>query len=369
MRRKPFAIGLLAGFGAMLLGTLVSRDTRDNIDPPAIISQGRKPSEKKEDQINKIIDPSQQLNTENTLCKNIYRIICGKTGETRDPTGVVRPDMDGELRALRLYQEILQAHKDWTSPQADEELVKTIYTPARRGRMESAFRWVKHTLEKMISEQPASVFTAAEKRQLRRRLEKTKLELPPPATVYEDEPDLFTKNEIYYERTLDGEMRIRIGGAYFLTVKSWFNMVFTLAHEFGHAIDPCEVRSMGFSFPAYDQLAACFVREGYIVTRKTRLECGQDDQLSESFADWLAVRVASEALKAFATEFHGPQLATAAINTVRDLCEENGDLADDENHPLPEVRIGKIFGLNPKVREILGCLPLQKEYCGWTSRK
>ena len=304
-----------------------------------------------------------------SLCNSFYGTICKKSGESRDPTGIVRPDIEGEIEALRIYEEIIRQHRDWTSDQVDEELVKVIYTPERRGRIESAFRWVRQTLERVIDRERRTVFTAQEKTMLKQRIRGTRLELPPPAALYADEPDIFTKNEVFYERTMDGQTRMRVGGAYLFTSKSWFNVIFTLAHEFGHAIDPCELRSAGLSFPAYDRLTACFLQFGWVPLHKDRsTECGENDQLSEIFADWLAVRVTAAALKTFATEFHATQLVGAAVNAVRDLCEQDDPQleVDLTNHPAPQFRIESIFGRNPKVREILGCGPAPgSEYCSF----
>ena len=36
--------------------------------------------------------------------------------------------------------------------------------------------------------------------------------------------------------------------------------------------------------------------EGLVARRESRTECGQRDQLSETFADWIAVQVTAEAL-------------------------------------------------------------------------
>lgn len=308
------------------------------------------------------------------FCNQLYRNICGRRGVTRDPTGAVRPDVDGELQALRAYEEIIHKHPDWDSERVDEELVKLIYTPKRRARIESAYRWVQGAIERYLELRPDSVFTAAEKQQLKARIRGTELQLPPPVSVYADEPDLFTKNDVFYERTSDGKTRMRVGGAYILNAKSWFNLVFTMAHEFAHAIDPCELRSANLAMPAYGRLSSCFVSTGVIAAGPGRLECGENDQLSETFADWLAVQVVSEALTAFATEFHGQQLINAATNSVRDLCEQDdGPELDLGQHPSPETRIERIFGHHPKVRELLGCGPVgadaparaAPEYCGF----
>jgi hypothetical protein len=301
-------------------------------------------------------DPLATHDPMHDACTNLYQVVCRNKGTTRDPTGYVRPDVEGELITLRQYEEIIHDHPDWSSEQVDEALAEQIYTPKNRNRIESAFRWVKHATEKYIDEQPDSVFNAHEKKLLKSRIRHVVLELPPPVTLYADEPDLMTKNDVFYERTADGHIRMRVGGAYFVTSRSWFNMIFTVAHELGHSIDPCEIRSQRWSFPAYDRLTACFLKTKLVAVPKNRYECGPNDQLSEAFADWLGAQITAEALKSFATEFHGPPLLSAVTNSVRDLCEEEGvDDLDEEFHPTPEVRIAKIFGHNPVLREVLGC--------------
>jgi hypothetical protein len=291
-------------------------------------------------------------------CTNMYHAVCDRRGETRDPTGVVAPDIEGELEALKLYQGIIHDHPDWSSEQVDEELAQQIYTPHRRARIQSAFKWVRREIVRYIEKQPDGVFNRREKNQLEKKLAKTELQLPPPATIYSDEPDLLTKNDIFYERTFDGGQRLRFGGAYFFSNKSWYNIVFTLGHELAHSIDPCEVRSERLSFPAYDRLTACFMTEGLVSMKKTRDECGENDQLSETFADWMAVQITYEALAQLSTEFRGPQLLNATTNAVRDLCEQESDAdeeLDTEFHPAPPIRIQRIFGDNPSIRGLLHC--------------
>jgi hypothetical protein len=308
-------------------------------------------------------------NANEQFCSQLYKSICGRRGTTRDPTGIVRPDVDGELQALRTYEEVIHKHPDWNSEQVDEELVKTIFTPKRKERIERAYNWVRNQLELFIDAQGATTFSADEKTRLKARVHGTVLQLPPPVSVYGDEPDLFTKNDVFYERVSDGTTRMRVGGAYVLNAKSWFNLIFTMAHEFAHAIDPCELRSAGLSIEAYSRLSSCFVANGLVANRPGRQECGDNDQLSETFADWMAVHVVSEALKTFATEFRGPQLIGAATNSVRDLCDQDdGGEFDDTLHPSPEVRIERIFGRNPLVREVLGCSAASTPYCDFDYR-
>ena len=271
--------------------------------------------------------------------------------------------MDGEIQVLRLYEEIIRQHPQFTSDQVDEELVKQVYTPKRQARLEGAFRWAQNRITRFIERQSTQVFSTEQKKVLKDRVNRILFQLPPPASVYADEPDLFTKTDIYYERVLDGTLRLRVGGAYLYTVKSWFNMVFTFAHEIAHAIDPCEMKSIQTNFTAYDRLTSCFIQNQIMPARKPGQECGESDQLSETFADWMAAQVVGEALTKFATEFDRTQLLHSVINSVRDLCEQDESLRESDNtvHPSPEIRIEKIFGQSPVVRKVLGCDPAVPE--------
>lgn len=291
------------------------------------------------------------------ICKDIYSLVCSKRGSRRDPTGIVRSNLEGEQLAANLYQKLLELHPDWESEQIDQKFIEQVYTQKVRNRVGSAYQWVQATLIKMIERQPERIFTAQEKEQLKLRLMRTALDLPTSESPYLDEPDLLTKSDAFYESLANHQMRLRIGGAYPLSVTSWFNLVFTIAHELAHSIDPCEVRLVHLSYPAYDRLGACFMRQGLIATRQDRSECVHQDQLSETFADWMAVQVSVEALHQFGTEFKGPQLLSAVINSVNDLCEEDTSLYEEniDFHPPARVRINQIFGKNPKIRKILGC--------------
>ena len=301
------------------------------------------------------------------ICTAPYRAVCQKRGITRDPTGTVLPDVNGEISVLRTYEEIVRAHPNWSVEQVDHELAEQIYTVRRRERILAAHAWVIRAIEDLIERQTETNLTKKEKNLLIKRLRRVEVELPPPVSLYADEPDLITRNDVFYERLASGRMRLRVGGAYLMTAKSWYNVVFTMAHELAHAIDPCEIRSQGYAFPAYDRLSACFLSQGTVASRKNRSECGLHDQLSETFADWVAVQISADALAQKAAHYSLTDRIAAATNSVRDLCvyEEDPGVADTDHHPAPEVRIEKIFALNPKIRETLECGRSSEEtpYC------
>jgi len=301
------------------------------------------------------------------ICTNLYRVFCSRKNVTKDPTGFVRRDTEGEIEALRIYEEVMHANPELTSEQVDDELVKRIYTDERRKFVEGAYRYARVGIIKLIDSQPKSILVEKEKRKLKSILRKTVLQLPPPADVYGDEPDLLTKNDVYFERLKDGTRRLRVGGAFLLSVKSLFNMVFTIAHELGHSIDPCELLHEGMRPEAYDRLTACFRREKILSGPGKRAECSAGDQLPELFADWVAVQVTAGLLKKYATEFDKSQLLDAAINTVKDLCDEDENFKDVDfgSHPPPQIRIQSVFGTHPIIRQVLGCAPSVQTHCGY----
>jgi hypothetical protein len=148
-----------------------------------------------------------------------------------------------------------------------------------------------------------------------------------------------------------------------LNISSWFNLVFSMAHEFSHAIDPCEMEVSGTVPRAYPKLIACFARAGWLPPDRTK--CGENELVSEVFADWLAGEVLSAALANSDREYTLEQKVRSAVNSVRDLCEEavGVDVLTFQNHPTPEIRIGRLFGGNAKIRRVLGCAPAAAPSC------
>ncbi len=291
-------------------------------------------------------------------CAELFHHACTRRGITADPSGVVQPNVRGELEALRLYETIIHENPEWTSDQVDEDLVKKIYTEKRRTIMLDTFRWVAREMKKVIEQYPDTVMTADIKKKLKRRIETTSLELPPPASIYETEPDLFTKNEMYFESLESKRRVIRVGGAYLLTAKSWFNRVFTLSHELAHSIDPCEVKLAKIEPAAYRRLARCFYQQKIIQKDPELHKCGTKNQLGEAFADWMAAELTAVAMEHYKVKLKTHEdILHSAINAVRDLCDQESWVAegDSDLYPDPAVRIAKIFAHNPKIKKLLQC--------------
>jgi hypothetical protein len=300
-------------------------------------------------------------------CERVHEFLCGGESDLSPGSSPrVLSDLEAEKQVQALQADLREKSPGASPKLLETQLVSAIYTPARRGRVLAAFHRVKKSISEYIASQPLSVFSKREKQHLLRAIDRVSLELPPPANLYADEPGLFARSEVFYERGPGNRVKLRIGGAFLLAVESRFNLIFTLAHELAHAIDPCEIRSAKLSIPAYDRLAACFMRKGLVDMRPTRRECGRNDQLSETFADWLASQITAEALAEHAIS-KGPgeePLNIAIIDSVRDLCEdpEADAVPDTEHHPPPKVRIERIFGEHPTIQSLLGCHE-SKDYC------
>ena len=311
-------------------------------------------------------------------CSNIYHWVCLGKGVSIDPSGNVSPDRAGELQVEAVRAKLKRSHPNLGDPEIAELFAAQIYDSKSRNRLVSAYHWTLHALENYLSALPSHLFTDTEKIKLILRLREVKLQVPPPASLYSDDPEVLFQDELFYQRIPSGEMRLRIGSAYLLIARSWFNLIFSFAHELAHVIDPCEMKDIGLKLQSYDRIRECFTDHLLIPKIKKEFECEIGDQISEAFADWLGMEITSEALSYFSTEFHGSQVLEAARNSVRDLCEQEGDegTLDTQSHPTPHVRIEKIFGRQPIIRQILGCttyriydahenfrLPEENEHC------
>lgn len=300
-------------------------------------------------------EPKPEPSLKAKYCRNPYGTTCSTPWPSYDPTGKVQPDVTAEVLALRHLRDLIRKNPSWTSSQIEEELALKLYTPKRRAYIEDAFNWVTKNMALYIEQKSNGSFSPEERESLVRRISEIELEIPPPAQVYSDAPELLTKNTIYYERTADGRLRLRIGGAYLLNATSWYNLVFTFAHEVAHAIDPCETKHAHITPRAYEALVSCFVKVGWV--QSDRAHCGQGEQISEVFADWMASEIAARAIKARGSQYTETEKVKAAINLSRDLCEQSTspDSLSMMSHQNPRTRIESILGRNPSLRESLEC--------------
>ena len=307
-------------------------------------------------------------------CDDLYSFICEKEPKLSDPTGSLDISVESEQAGKALFNDFKKQYPTVSQAELQEKLAETIFNPRNRIRIEKAFVWVKRELIHFFEQQSHSIFTPVEKSRIQNLLFKTRLRIPPPAKVYESQPDLLTSDEVFYEKTEQGERFLRVGGGYVLNSQSWFNLIFTFAHELAHAIDICEIKDEGLSLPAFDQLNGCFLERGLIDLHHERRECVSHDHLAEVFADWIAVQITSIALKTFAEEYPQLPLENAIKNSVRDLCtpphhewrDEHFSRAEFEFHPTPQVRVEKLFAHHPVIRELLGCRALkvpQASFC------
>lgn len=298
-------------------------------------------------------------------CQSPYKVTCATAWQTRDPTGSVASDLNGEVRAFRFMRQIIRQSPDKTSAEIEEELAQKIYTPKRKKRLEDAFVWAKQAVFDILNNQSSEVLSTSEKEMLLARVHEVQLDLPPPATNYADAADLLTKNEIYYERTSSGITRVRVGGAYLINTSSFYNLAFTFAHEISHSIDPCEMARLGPLPNAYQKVLNCFVDQKW--TLSNTLQCARSDEISEVFADWVAAQVIARAIEQNSANYTDDEKVLSAINSVRDLCEQPvvGAKPSYHNHKVPRMRIDKVLGSNPELRETLNCIPSEvpPTYC------
>lgn len=308
-----------------------------------------------------------------SLCEEFYRTVCETNNVVSDPTGSVEPDIKGEVEALRMYEKIIHQHPDWSNEQVDEELVSRIYTPRRKKMLFEIFDWTQKQMIKFIEMQPEQTITALSKNELIRRLRLITLEVPPPASLYANEPDLFTKNDVYYESFPGDKKVIRVGGAYLLSAKSWFNRVFTIAHEMSHAIDPCELEAGNVQIEGYRKLLLCFQSEKNTGSNQVKHGCSKNSYLGELFSDWLSSQITVYALEFYSSRFKdSDELSKAVINSVKDLCSEDSWLDQNmESHPEARIRVEKVFGRNPALRRLLGCAKGLKNpsYCSFEGKR
>ncbi|QLY24267.1 hypothetical protein [Bdellovibrio sp. KM01] len=355
MRRYLLPIGIVLGTAAF--GFFLRQGPMLSAAP--IVEKSSSPIEKRP-----ASESQSVIKTNDLFCEKSYDSIC-KGNAVADPTGETSLDYRGEIRALRVLRRIVRTNPGWTTEQIEDELVTRIYTPERKEKLHRIFELVRAQMIEYIKQQSSKTFSDVDKATLIERISKVNLELPVDRTTYSDATDLYTKSEIYYERSHDGEIhRVRVGGAYVLNTSSEFSIIFTMAHELAHSIDPCGIQGENLNQAVYNELVQCFVDSQWI--KKEEAQCGNKDKTSEVFADWVGSEILARFLRT-QTKYSIEEKTRAAINAVRDLCDDSSgfEKVNLEYYPTDVIRVKSIFSKNTLLRKELQCVNsgTVKPYC------
>lgn len=298
-------------------------------------------------------------------CPLRFESICSKKFRP-DPTGRIVQDSAAELAALRLYRKILHSNPGLSMHEVDALYVEQAYSPKARKRLEDIFSWVQKTFLTLIESNLKQILPPSQIDLLTRRIQSVELQLPPPAEVYEDERDLFTRPVVLYKPS-GTRPRIRVGGAYPIHLLSFYNIVFTLGHELAHSIDPCELALVDAQ-PYFNRVSECFIQAKWLADDSHK-QCGVGSHLAEVYADFWATHLTAIALNQFGGEYSDNKKLAAMKNSIGDLCglvDEQFEL-DFSNHPPPITRVGKIFIAHPTLPTFLSCATTQA-FCSLDGR-
>lgn len=302
----------------------------------------------------------------------IQKYFLGKESKYSDPN-VPRPTLLFELfetNAHQVSQQVMAEHED--------DIL----------RMERLFKNVREALVNKISSQTSEPMTT----ELLKRIKSVKFDsklcassnysadytLTAPA-VYENKPHSFTVcPQIIVGGLNDTQLSIIIG------------------HEITHSIDSCVlVQTVGQnskkSFPPlikfspkarvedanllknhpYGSVLKCLRQENSAAARMIPItgpdwfflseskinpvvyQLCQNDQVNESFADWLGIEAAVDSLHETQKNMTQEELENEYASVYSTKCNEK--LPVTNQHPSLDRRANGILGVNPKVRELLKC--------------
>lgn len=205
---------------------------------------------------------------------------------------------------------------------------------------------------------------------------------------------------------------VRYCGGLNLAGLSDYQLMYVMAHEIAHSIDPCRVADMtetsSFSYSSLTpdleefpfKVLWCLRSEKsvYAFEPSTKVEdrghneadlqpwqlallgrspeakpfCDKRDQINESFSDWMAAEVLARFMES-RTETSRKQHIDGVAGIFRSSCNQVHQLGVSgfdrgySEHPSTIDRLTKITLAHPKVRELLGCSLLQTDseiqYC------
>ena len=207
-----------------------------------------------------------------------------------------------------------------------------------------------------------------------------------------------------------GKEIFKFCSGFLLQADSEFTIAWIIGHELAHSIDPCNINrapaNLGFSYSneqdfkkmereypvpnvidclrGEDSVGArnsdvaarddehsassgpLFRFRAAVVDNARNASFCHDDQIGESFSDWLGV----EMLPKYMEQHHKltpDQFRTGYGNAMRLFCKIEGDAAAQSTfgmdvHPDPEKRINRILLTNPDVRRQMGCPPKHSKF-------
>lgn len=186
--------------------------------------------------------------------------------------------------------------------------------------------------------------------------------------------DLFFPNAFYNPQS----NTFKYCSGMILKASSEFTIASIIAHELSHSIDPCRVSmGLGRSQPLgaqngatqaevdnqspYRDLITCLRDPASIGARSTlppqvRAASLCEDQIGESFCDWMAAQVLPGYISKNHPNLTRDQYINGYANAYRPICRTTvNPSAPPSLHPLTIDRVDKIILTNPQVRAHMGC--------------
>ncbi len=192
------------------------------------------------------------------------------------------------------------------------------------------------------------------------------------------------------------------GNGFLFKSSSEFMMVYFVAHEIAHSMDPCNIgASKDFPFEydyqsvlkvedlekqnPFSNVISCLRTEqsvgakyrkydDFLSFKKSMEDAGLPvgnnpfcihDQITESFADWMAGEVLPEYVVRHFSALSQSQRLNGYANTTRLMCKAIAPQNGYDDHPDTQARLERILMANPKSRELVGCGPPRNDlhYC------
>ncbi|HEX4925982.1 MAG TPA: hypothetical protein VFV50_17955 [Bdellovibrionales bacterium] len=168
---------------------------------------------------------------------------------------------------------------------------------------------------------------------------------------------------------------------------SEYHLAYLIAREMAHFVGPCGVtrgknvplfkysqpnkaESSEQEFPFKGVLTclrgrtSAYAQRGLGLSRESAVLCDKSDQISETFADWLAAEVMSDYIPKYFDKHSKQEKKSGVISLMRSQCTPGTRQELADRIPVEE-RFNRILLSNPDIRTALGCKvkPLDIAYC------